>query len=81
MAVITPECACPSCNRIFDRATGIGQRQPKEGDITICIECGHLMAFNSNLTVRDLTDEEMHEVAGDPRIIAVQKARWKVLGK
>lgn len=39
------------------------------------------MAFAEDLTLRDLTDAEMHEVAGDPRILAVQKARGMAMRK
>jgi hypothetical protein len=40
--------------------------------------CGHVMAFGDDLMLRDLTEQEMHEVAGDERILAVQLAVQKV---
>ncbi len=58
--------ACSSAN---------GNHTPKSGDISICIKCGHIMAFDHDMSLRDLTNEEMYEIAGDPVIIAVQKAR------
>ena len=81
MAIVTPDCFCPGCNMKIDRATGITCEQPNPGDITICLNCGHIMAFKKDLTIRDLTDEEMHDVAGDPRVIAIQKARAEVFRK
>ena len=51
---------------------------PEPGDITICIHCGHLMAFADDMTVRPLTDNEMYDIAGDPRLIAFQKARASI---
>jgi hypothetical protein len=50
-------------------------KRPKPGDITICISCGHLMGFKEDMSLRDLTDAEMLHVAGDERILAVQRAR------
>jgi hypothetical protein len=58
------------------QADGVDHRsQPKPGHITVCIGCGHLMAFAEDMRLRNLTDAEMYEIAGDPRLIAVQCAR------
>jgi len=79
---ILPEQKCLNCGVITDRASGVisddlvtGPVIPEPGSITICIECGHIMAFAGDLTFRQLTDDEMKQVAGDPRIIAAQTAR------
>jgi hypothetical protein len=45
------------------------------GCITICFSCGHVMVFDDNLKFRELTDEEVIEVAGDPRLIEFSKLR------
>lgn len=42
---------------------------PKPGDITMCLACGHLMAFNRDLTLRNLTEDEQAEAQTDPRIL------------
>jgi hypothetical protein len=71
-----PPCPCPSCGKALDATSEAGGNgAPKPGDITLCIYCGHLMAFANDLTLRELTDGEMHAIAGDRRIIAIQKAR------
>jgi len=71
-----PVSSCTNCGTILDAATSVGDHGiPSEGDVTICIKCGHIMAFDSDLALRDLTGEEIVEFAGDPRIIAIQKAR------
>ena len=51
---------------------------PSEGDVTICIYCGHISVFNTDLTLRNPTDEEIHIIAGDQRILKIQKARTKI---
>jgi hypothetical protein len=75
-----PVSHCPNCDKVLDAATAIERgARPKPGDITICLDCGHLMAFGDDLRVRPLTDAEMVEVAGDPRIVAAQAvtAAWR----
>jgi RNase P subunit RPR2 len=71
---------CPSCGVLLNAATSTFEEDatPSDGDITICLRCGHIMIFENNRP-RDLTDVEMRMIAGDRRIIAVQKARGKVI--
>jgi hypothetical protein len=67
---------CLGCGKLIDTASAIGsKRKPRPGSITICLICGHLQAYGEGLRLRPLTDREMVEVAGDERIIAIQKAR------
>jgi len=51
--------------------------KPASGDVTVCLYCGHIMAFAEDLSLRELTNEEAREVAGDKRILAIQRARRK----
>lgn len=75
-SVRVPMSECLGCGKRMDGATGVDHRsRPKPGHITICIGCGHLMAFADDMRLRNLTDAEMYEIAGDPRLIAVQRAR------
>jgi RNase P subunit RPR2 len=77
-----PPSACTNCRYVMDMATSISERdddpQPEPGAFTICIQCGHIMRFADDLSLRDLTDEEIVMVAGDKRIIAIQAARAEV---
>jgi hypothetical protein len=78
----TPECICPACGKVSDTATDpTSDEEPSSGDITICLTCGHLMAFTDEMTVRELTWEEMHEVAANPDVLAIQKARGEIFKK
>jgi hypothetical protein len=71
-----PQSPCLSCGKPLDGATCVGRdAAPDPGDITICIYCGHIMVFDDNLKLRELSDEEVREVAGDGRVLAVQRAR------
>ena len=76
-AKIVPPSACTNCGEPNDRASSVGveSAMPAPGDFSLCIYCGHLMAFADDLTLRNLTDAETVEIAGDHRILAVQRAR------
>jgi hypothetical protein len=71
---VTLDCTCLSCGKRLDRASMInGDDRPSPGDITICgFGCGHIMAFADDLSLRELTDDEIIAVAGDPRIVQMQ---------
>jgi hypothetical protein len=75
---IVPASTCKGCGRHNDRATFAGETKndmPKAGQLSICFKCGHLAMFAEDLTLRDLNDEEMHAVAGDPFILEAQRLR------
>jgi|HubBroStandDraft_6_1064221.scaffolds.fasta_scaffold647247_2 hypothetical protein len=79
---VTPS-PCTNCGKVMDAASvaGKGDDTPTPGDITICFYCHHLMAFADDMTIRDLTDEEIKECAGDPTLVVAMKAlaRFKQL--
>jgi len=54
-----------------------GGNKPSEGDVTVCMYCGHISVFNADLTLRNPNDEEAYAIAGDQRILQIQKARAK----
>ena len=75
MTIFTPICHCLDCGTEMDAVTCVtSDAVPKNGDITFCLKCGHIMAFNDDLTVRPLTDVEMYEIAGDRKIIMISEA-------
>ena len=77
---IVPACACLCCGKMLDRADSmVHDNAPKPGDFSLCLECGHLMAFADDLTLRKLTDAEMVEVAGHRGLIAAQQVRAEFL--
>jgi hypothetical protein len=73
-----PQARCLNCNTMLDAASDLlGDARPNIGDLTICIKCGHLMAFTDDLMLRELTDQEIKDYAGDPRIVKLQNARGR----
>jgi hypothetical protein len=73
-----PPSACLSCGALNDAATGVNNdARPSPGDVTVCLYCGHIMVFSDDLLMRNPTAAEIHQIAGDPRILMVQRARAK----
>ena len=73
-----PESACTSCGKLLTAVSVLDHEEPvlpSPGDFTVCITCGHIMGFNKDLSLRELTDAEMIEVAGNDGILAIQWAR------
>jgi len=64
---------CTNCDKELDGASSGENPGPDPDDITVCIYCDHVMAFDHQLKLRDLTEDEIAMVAGDPRIIEYQK--------
>lgn len=79
----TAECHCLSCGEILDALSHPDHDAlPEEGCITVCAYCRHIMALNADFTVRELTDAEMIDVAGNAELLAVQRLldefeQWK----
>jgi len=67
---------CLQCGKKLDAVSCLTDQAavPQSGDVTICIECGHLMAFADDLSYRELTEEELLEVPLD-EVSHLQRAR------
>jgi hypothetical protein len=68
------ESKCLNCGYIIDAssmfADGNKIVSPSEGDMAVCLMCRHLMIYNADLSLRNPTDEEVVEIAGDPDLVA-----------
>jgi hypothetical protein len=74
---ITP-CQCLRCGKRLDSATPMnGAITPAPGDISICLGCGHVMAYDDDLMFRELTAKELLKVTCDPRVIEFNKLRQR----
>lgn len=50
---------CYSCKRVNDRASMMGDRSPKPGDIGICFYCHTINIYDGNLILREPTEAEL----------------------
>lgn len=74
--IVTDRRPCLKCGYALDRATGIGHGEDEiePGNFTVCIYCGHAMAFDDDLAFRELTGDEKKEVDADPDVIVLRMA-------
>lgn len=50
---------CPVCGKAVNAATGVDHNHsPAPGDVTMCIECAHILFFDERLTLRQPTSAE-----------------------
>jgi hypothetical protein len=69
-----PPCACLRCGELLDMAMDLtGDRKPCANSKTICINCGHVMAFTLDLKLRDLSANESSAAAHNIQIRHVQQ--------
>lgn len=65
-----PETKCLNCGHKLDAASSIKHdNAPKPGDVTLCIECSHIMIFTQDMGLRNLSSEEMDEIAKDDDVL------------
>jgi hypothetical protein len=75
-----PPSKCLNCGRVHDACTGIdGAVTPHPGDVTICLMCGHIMSYDDDLRLVQLTAEQINMVAADPRIVWFNKVRADIV--
>lgn len=67
------ESRCPQCNYKLDAASvAEGEdRLPCEGDVSVCLNCGQVMKYQADLTLRQITAHEIAEIMEAPESWAV----------
>jgi len=70
------ESRCPLCNYKLTGATILSGDDdvPHEGDISVCLNCGQILTYQADLTVRKVTGQEVRELMDDPD-------QWAVIEK
>jgi len=76
-----PESKCLGCGAKLDAySSPKTSAMAKEGDISICLDCGHVAVFGKDLRLRPLTDEEIIDIASNDELLALQMAWAKANG-
>lgn len=66
---------CLKCGKKVDAATCVNaEAHPKPNDITMCIYCGHFMAFGDDLRPRELAAWEEAVISNHPDVIKAKEA-------
>lgn len=75
---------CPYCGKVCDLvSTPVHGRGPREGDFTVCVDCGTLGIFDSSATggLRLLNEEEAAEASQHPLLQAMMSALKKTIAE
>lgn len=68
----------PACLKTIDGATGMDHEMiPKPNDLSVCLYCGNLNVFLTDLTLRRGTAEEF---AGLPKEVQAQIRKAQAIG-
>ncbi len=57
--------SCPYCGAVFDTATGIEERRPKKGSVSICITCFKPSVFDESLQLHELDIRTLSPLQAD----------------
>ena len=81
IATRTPDERCASCGVHLDAASGIGERGPQAGDISLCHYCGALARFDAELRRQPLAAEEIRQLPPETlaQLAAMSAARNSIL--
>lgn len=76
-----PEMVCPVCREKYNRAslvTNEGRREPKPGDVSICLYCGSWLEFLPQGKMQALTPEKQAAFEAEVKAEMEEiKARWQ----
>jgi hypothetical protein len=82
----TPASACLNCGREMDAAFAVQEDNhipPTPGSVAICFDCSHIMVYDDDLKLREPSDKDIKDIAGDPdiiravEVIGAARAMWK----
>ena len=62
-----PQSACPRCGYQIDAATKLDDESavPTPGDVSVCMKCAHVTKFGYDLSLVELTQDELVDLATD----------------
>lgn len=68
--------ACPACAAPIELATGFGDDVvPEPGAFSVCFECGALLRYGDDLSLRRLERGELRELPPDRRALILRMQR------
>jgi hypothetical protein len=80
-----PEYNCPTCRALLDSVTSFEGKDPKVGDVSVCVKCGSISMFIEGSSLVELTREQINDIRNTDKVVfehitAMQKNVIKVQG-
>jgi len=50
---------CTNCSTVLDASSHKGDHSPEPGHVTICIMCAHVMTYNGDMSMADISPEDL----------------------
>ena len=76
-------CLCPVCGAVLSASTALGHRdaKPLPGDYSLCLQCGAVLIYKFDLTMRVASHEDLAKLDYDNLVVLhqAQMARRKVV--
>jgi hypothetical protein len=71
----TQESKCPTCGHRIDAASCGEGRQPRAGDLSVCLYCGQPLEFGEDLQLKVLSEETLKTLPPElqAKIVAIRK--------
>lgn len=67
-STVVPESRCPACGAALEMATSLADDlTPTEGTGSVCADCGAVLMFTADLSLRLMTDEERQSLNTEAR--------------
>jgi hypothetical protein len=66
---------CMRCEKVLDSATPADSKdRPARGDVSVCIQCGHIAIFTRGGKLREPTPDELRSIMADRRVKTLRNA-------
>ena len=77
-----PISECDACGARNDGASCVsgGDNRPLEGDVSVCIYCGHISVYGEDLRLRAPSVAQLEKIRHDARVMATIRICREALG-
>jgi len=80
--VMVPTALCPHCGYGFDRASVAEgeKKEPRPGDISMCISCGGFLVFTDDIRVRKIEERDWQELDAEAMATLLNMSlAWEIM--
>ena len=66
--------ACPHCGKVLDCASCLDEPEakPKKGDLSVCVGCNSILAFEDDLSLRSFSHDELNSLPDEHKRVILR---------